>query len=138
MKKQTVSLAVFGLLLVCLAFVLGYLLGSGGGETEVVVTALPPEPVVSAPEIPAAEVSAVSAEGETPIPTEQSPLNLNTATQAELEQLPGVGPELAARILAYRRDNGKFVTTEQIMDVEGIGEKRYENMKHLITVGGTP
>jgi len=65
-------------------------------------------------------------------------VDLNTAEQADLETLPGIGPELASRIIAYRQTIGAFVSKEQIMDVEGIGEKRYADMEQLITVGGTP
>jgi competence protein ComEA len=61
-------------------------------------------------------------------------LDLNTASQAQLERLPGIGPELAGRIIAYRQSVGRFVAKEQIVDVEGIGEKRYADLEQLITV----
>lgn len=66
----------------------------------------------------------------------QAPLsvNLNTATQAELEALPGIGPTLAQRIIAWREENGPFVSTEQLMDVEGIAEGKFEDLKDLIYV----
>ena len=64
----------------------------------------------------------------------QEILDLNTADQAALETLPGIGPELAGRIIAYRQTIGRFVSKEQIMDVEGSGEKRYAEMEQLITV----
>jgi competence protein ComEA len=60
--------------------------------------------------------------------------NLNTASQAQLEELPGIGPVLAERIMAYRQTNGSFRTTKQLLEVSGFGPKRYESLKDLITV----
>ena len=65
-------------------------------------------------------------------------IDLNTADQYALETLPGIGPELASRIIDYRTSIGSFVSIEQIMDVQGVGEKRFAEMEHLITVGGAP
>lgn len=62
-------------------------------------------------------------------------VNINTATEAELEALPGIGPSTAAQIIAYREANGPFAAIEAIMDVPGIGEGKFEAMKALITVG---
>lgn len=61
-------------------------------------------------------------------------INLNTATQAQLEQLPAVGPVLAKRILAYRQSKGRFNSPKQLMEVSGFGPKRFANLKELITV----
>ncbi|MCL2336055.1 MAG: helix-hairpin-helix domain-containing protein, partial [Firmicutes bacterium] len=61
-------------------------------------------------------------------------ININTAGQAQLEELPGIGPALAQRIIDYRTKNGPFLSAEDIMSVSGIGEKRYEQLKDLITV----
>ena len=63
-------------------------------------------------------------------------LNINTATAAELEALPGVGPVLAARIIAYREENGGFRAVEELTKVEGMGGKTLEDIWNLITVGG--
>ena len=62
------------------------------------------------------------------------PININTATQAELETLPGIGPALAARIVAYREANGPFPNVEAIQNVAGIGPSTFEAIKDLITV----
>jgi competence protein ComEA len=72
-----------------------------------------------------------------PLPTAQSGklININTATQAELESLPGIGPALAQQIIAYRKANGPFATIEDIIDVPGIGPKTFEKIKDLITTG---
>jgi comEA protein len=64
-----------------------------------------------------------------------SPLNLNTATEAQLEALPGVGPAMATRIVEYRKKNGAFKKAEDLMNVKGIGEKSFLKLKALITVG---
>ena len=61
-------------------------------------------------------------------------ININTATQAELETLPGIGPALAARIIAYREANGPFPNIEAIQNVPGIGPSTFEEIKDLITV----
>jgi len=63
------------------------------------------------------------------------PVNINTATAAELETLPGIGPKTADTIVEYREANGPFETIEDIMDVPGIGEGTFEKIKDRITVG---
>jgi competence protein ComEA len=62
-------------------------------------------------------------------------IDINLATQADLEMLPGIGPTTAANIIAHREANGPFATIEAIMDVPGIGEGKFAAMKDLITVG---
>lgn len=62
-------------------------------------------------------------------------ININTASQAELETLPGIGATTAQRIIEYREQNGPFVSTEDIINVAGIGSGTYERIKDLITVG---
>ena len=59
-------------------------------------------------------------------------LNINTATLEELDALPGIGPALANAILEYRAANQTFYFIEELMDVPGIGEKRFEALKPLI------
>ena len=63
-----------------------------------------------------------------------SPLDLNTATVEELAQLPGIGEELARRMIEYREINGPFETTEQLMEVSGIGEGKFAALEGRITV----
>lgn len=64
-----------------------------------------------------------------------SPVNINTATQAQLEALPGVGPKAAQRVLDYRKQNGSFKKIEDLMNVKGFGEKTFLKLKPMITIG---
>ena len=61
-------------------------------------------------------------------------VNLNTATAADLEALPGIGAKTAARIVEYRQKNGPFKKAEELMNVRGVGEKSFVKMKPLISV----
>lgn len=63
-------------------------------------------------------------------------VNINTASAAQLELLPRVGPSIAQRILDYREDNGGFGATEDLMLVRGIGEKTYDGMADYLSVDG--
>jgi competence protein ComEA len=62
-------------------------------------------------------------------------ININIASQTDLEMLPGIGPSTAANIIAHREANGPFATIEAIMDVPGIGEGKFEAIRDLITIG---
>lgn len=61
-------------------------------------------------------------------------VNINTATQTELETLPGVGPSIALKIINYRNENGRFSSIEEIKNVSGIGDSKFEDLKKYITV----
>jgi len=80
------------------------------------------EPVRQQAQAPSAK-SAVSA-----------PIDLNTATASQLEALPGIGPATARRILEYREKNGSFKKIEELMNLQGIGEKSFLKLKPLIAV----
>ena len=67
-------------------------------------------------------------------PTPESPLNINTATQAQFEALPGLGAKVAERIVEYRQKNGNFKKVEDLMNVKGIGEKSFLKLKPLLIV----
>lgn len=67
--------------------------------------------------------------------TASAPVNLNSATPAQLETLPGIGAAAAKRIVEYRQKNGAFKKIEELMNVKGIGEKSFLKLKPLITVG---
>lgn len=61
-----------------------------------------------------------------------SPVSLSTATAAQLEELPEVGPATAAKIVAYREENGPFTSVDQLLEVPGIGEKTLEAFRDLV------
>ncbi len=63
-------------------------------------------------------------------------VNINTASLEELQKLPRVGPQVAQRIIDYRKEHGNFKRIEDIMKVRGIGERTFNQLKDLITVGG--
>ena len=73
---------------------------------------------------------------ENAVPSNNSPqtINVNKATEKEFETLPGIGPSLASKIIEYRNQNGKFESIEDIKNVNGIGDNKYEKIKDLITV----
>jgi competence protein ComEA len=62
-------------------------------------------------------------------------VNINTASAAELDALPGIGAKVAARIVEYRQKNGPFKKVEELMNVRGVGEKNFLKLKGQITVG---
>lgn len=63
-------------------------------------------------------------------------VNLNTATVADLQELPGVGAKVAARIVEYRQKQGPFKRIEELMNIQGIGEKSFLKLRPQLTVGG--
>lgn len=65
---------------------------------------------------------------------EKSMINLNKATQVELEQLPGIGPSTALKIIKYKEENGNFKSIEDIKNVPGIGESKFNSIKDMIEV----
>lgn len=150
MKNKGISWLIYCIMAVLCAFSLGWVLGSGGTHETVTVqvssqpqetqatqasqeTQTPEAPEEIQEEAPL-ELEEAEQQTQLPAPTEEAPLNLNTATQAELELLPGIGPVLAQAILDYRDSFGGFSAKEQLMEVSGIGEKRYAAVEALITV----
>jgi competence protein ComEA len=69
------------------------------------------------------------------MPATTATVNLNTATAADLEALPGIGAKTAARIVEYRQKNGPFKKVEDLMNIRGVGEKNFLKLKPQITVG---
>ena len=61
-------------------------------------------------------------------------VNINTASESELEGLPGIGPTLAQRIVDYRTQHGPFHDVKDLMKVEGIGQKKFDSLKDYVTV----
>ena len=64
--------------------------------------------------------------------TTSSLVNINEATQTELETLPGIGPSIALKIISYRKEKGKFSSKEEIKNVSGIGDSKFESIRELI------
>ncbi len=62
-------------------------------------------------------------------------VNINTASAEQLATLPGVGPKLAARILEYRQKSGAFKSPQELMNVQGIGEKNFQKIQPHLTTG---
>ena len=65
---------------------------------------------------------------------ENEKVNINTANQSELETLPGIGSSLASRIIEYREQNGKFNSIEELKNVKGIGDAKFEDLKNSATI----
>lgn len=65
---------------------------------------------------------------------EGAKVNINTATQNELDGLPGIGPALAQRIIDFREENGNFKSIEDIQNVKGIGDSKFDEIKDKIVV----
>ncbi len=63
------------------------------------------------------------------------PVNINTATSEELQQVPGIGPATAERILQMRKSYGAFKSVDDLLAIRGIGKKRLDNMRKYLTVG---
>ncbi len=79
------------------------------------------------------EIPDPSAEGKDPGKGADGKININTADARTLEDLPGVGPALAERIIRYREQNGPFSTVEELTNVSGIGEKTLEGLRDYAT-----
>jgi competence protein ComEA len=62
-------------------------------------------------------------------------IDLNMATAAQLDTLPGIGPVTVQRILDWRTSNGRFARVDQLREIEGIGERRFAQLRELVTVG---
>ncbi len=65
-------------------------------------------------------------------------VNINTAGAAELQQLPGIGERTATRIVEYRQKNGPFKKIEELMNVQGIGEKSFLKLRNQLTIEARP
>ena len=65
-------------------------------------------------------------------------VDINAADREELRQIPGIGAALAARIIAYREENGPFQSVEELVNVNGIGERTLEAIRPYVTIGSEP
>lgn len=86
---------------------------------------------VGVPAVPDVAVAAPSAPSAAAPP---GPLDLNTATASQLDGLPGIGPVTAERIVEWRNRHGRFTRVEQLREIEGIGERRFAQLRGLVRV----
>ena len=129
MKKQRVPILVT-ITFVFAAFTAGLYLGRSNQASPITVS-IPPSLQTAPTEAPSTNET---------IPEETVgivfPIDINRADKEEFMALPGIGDVLAQRILAYREQEGPFESVEELLNVEGIGKKRMEDMLELITIGG--
>lgn len=102
------------------------------GDRIVIPTYKPTESASQHAEIP----DSPSPGGQNPLPGGR--VDINSASQSELESLPGIGPVTAKKIIDYRQTQGPFTSIEDIQKVSGIGPVTFEGLKDLITVGTVP
>lgn len=123
--KNRGTLILLAVTLAFLAFTAGFFLGRNSAKHITVQ----PEPAATAP---------METQATEPAPSEidDGRVNINTAALPELSTLPGIGQVIGQRIIDYRTEHGPFTNVGQLANVEGIGEKRLEELLSLITVGG--
>jgi competence protein ComEA len=90
--------------------------------------------VVGVPAVAPATTPSAGHPVRTPGAPADTPVDLNTATLAQLDALPGVGPVLAQRILDWRNEHGRFTTTDELQEVPGVGPKKLESLKPHVRV----
>lgn len=116
---------IFGAMLFILAFGIGTSIQTHKKDQFVIEEEIAAEEYIPSP----------SPADATPVTTETAEkININTATAAELETLYGIGPVIAGRIIEYRARNGGFHTAEELMNVSGIGNKKFAALKESICV----
>lgn len=99
---------------------------------KVYVPAVGEDPPPSPPTSPVSGAGSGRGSGNPAPPAATFPLDLNTANQAQLEALPGIGPVLARAIIARREEVGPFERAEDLLDVSGIGSKTFEKIAPLV------
>ena len=129
MRKQKIS-ALPLITILFLVFTLGFFLGRTQNNTPLSVAV--PQEFLTEP--------STQSEPENILPDEAEgvsfPISINQANKEEFMALPGIGEVLAERIVDFREEHGAFSAPEDLLQVEGVGKKRLEEIIDLITVGG--
>lgn len=141
MKKQGIFVLVM-LTVLFTGFVCGFFIGRNMDPGDVHISKLPANTTAPSTTTPAGTTTALPTGthvSSAPSPSETSPqsaakININTATKEELMTLPGIGEVLAKNIIAYREANGPFTSPGDLLNIDGIGEKRLDAIYDLITV----
>jgi len=124
MTKKISRLIILVVCVLFIGFTAGMLVGRHTNKTEIEISAYDSVVLQKTPE---ADNSSSQSVGK---------ININSATQEQLISLPGIGETIAQKIIAYRRDNGKFKSVYDLLSVSGIGDKKLNELLDYITVGG--
>ena len=130
MKKQPFPMLVT-VTCIFFAFTMGLWIGRNTAPENIQISGIAATPIHGdkPPVTAASEASA-------PLEAVVFPIDINSATEAELMELPGIGEALAQRILVYRSQNGFFSSPEELLNIPGIGHAKLEAILDLITTGG--
>ena len=120
MKRIKLETVILVLSILLVVFTVGFFAGRNRKDVIVIETQR--------------SASASSEEERTQEAPELAVIDLNSASAAEMEALPGIGPALAAEIAAFREEHGRFSSVEEILEVPGIGDKKFEAIRDWITV----